>query len=112
MVIFHKTGYYFRYFIHQSAQGKAIKQTTVSEEEILQTDLRNNEVRWRNICQRSHSRPKYLSLKERCEEQRGHRGRKTLKQGEQAVWEVVIFKCPQYYALKNNLIFTQSEKLQ
>lgn len=68
----------------------------VSEEEILQRiNLRNNEVRWRNICQRSYSRPKYLSLKERCEEQRGHRGRKTHKQRKQAVWKVVILKWPQ-----------------
>lgn len=31
--------------------------------------------------QHSHSSPKYLSLKERCKEQRGHRGRKTHKLG-------------------------------
>lgn len=100
-------------FHSPSAGGEEIQQITVSEEEIPQgIDLRNNEDRWRKVCQHSHSRPKYLSLQKRCEEQRGHRGRKTHKQGKQAVWKFVILKWPQYHASKNESVLLNKRKEQ
>lgn len=108
---FYTGGCYIRVFIFPSGGRKGVSQITVSKEEILQRiNLKNNKVRWRNICQHSHSSPKYLSLKERCEKQRGHRGRKTHKQGKRAVWKFVILKWPQYYASKNNSVLLLKER--
>lgn len=90
---------------------REVSQWTASEKETLQRfKLRNNEVRWENICQHSHSSPKYLILKERCEKQRWHKGRKTNKLSKWPFWRVDSLKRSHYHASEKKLVLILKER--